>query len=337
MERKRADGVSGYFLGVDVGGTKCHALVADGDGRALGLGQAGPGNYEVVGWEGLRLALQKCVAQALESAAVGVEQIAAAGFGVAGYDWNGEREPTLEAIAALGLSCPVELVNDTVIALLAGASQGWGVAVIAGTSNNCRGRDRQGREGRTTGCGSVFGENGGAAELLAQAVKRVAAAWARRGPETALTGAFCRLVGAAHAGDLLEGLYLRRYHLTPAAAPLVFETAAAGDPVAVDLLRWNGRELAGLAVGVIRQLEMEGQEFELILAGSLYDGSPDMVQALEEAVHAVAPAARLVRLDAPPVVGGVLLAMERAGIPPAAVRPRLVESGRSSLAGRPGG
>jgi N-acetylglucosamine kinase-like BadF-type ATPase len=329
--------VSGYFLGVDVGGTKCHALLASEDGRALGLGQAGPGNYEVVGWEGLRLALHTCVAQALTAAGLGVEQVAAAGFGVAGYDWPGEREPTLQAIASLGLRCPVELVNDAVIALLAGASRGWGVAVIAGTSNNCRGRDRQGREGRTTGCGLAMGENGGAAELLAQAVKLVAAAWTRRGPQTALTDAFCRLVGALDADDLLEGLYLQRYHLTPDAAPVVFETAAGGDPVAADLVRWNGRELASLALGVIRQLELERQEFELILAGSLYDGSPAMVSAMEEAVHALAPGTRLVRLHAPPVAGGVLLAMERAGSPPAAVRRRLVESTRSLLAATAGG
>lgn len=323
--------MSRYFLGVDVGGTKCHALVAGEDGAAVALGHAGPGNYEVVGWDGLRAALRACVGQALAAAGLGAEQVAAAGFGVAGYDWPGERGATLEAIASLGLACPIELVNDAVIALVAGASEGWGVAVVAGTSNNCRGRDRQGREGRTTGCGSAFGENGGAAELLARAVKVVAAAWTRRGPETALTGAFCRLTGAADAGDFLEGLYLRRYRLTAAAAPLIFETAAAGDEVARELLRWNGRELANLAVGVIRQLGLEDEVFELILAGSLYAGSPAMVQAMEEAVHAVAPGARLVRLDAPPVVGGILLAMERAGIRPAGVRPRLVESSRILL------
>jgi len=326
--------MSRYFLGVDVGGTKCHALVAGEDGQALALGHAGPGNHEVVGWDGLKAALQTCVGQALAGAGLGPEQIAAAGFGVAGYDWPAQRGPTLEAIASLGLACPVELVNDAVIALVAGASEGWGVAVVAGTSNNCRGRDRQGREGRTTGCGSALGENGGAAELLAQAVKILAAAWTRRGPETALTDAFCRLVGASDAGDLLEGLCLGRYHLTPAAAPLIFETAAAGDEVARELLRWNGRELASLAVGVIRQLGLEDDAFELILGGSLYAGSPAMVQAMEEAVHAVAPGARFVRLDAPPVVGGVLLAMERAGIPPAGVRRRLVETTRS-LAGSP--
>lgn len=323
--------MSRYFLGVDVGGTKSQALVATEDGQARGHGLAGPGNYEVVGWEGLRLALQACVGEALAAARLSPGQIASAGFGVAGYDWPGEREATLQAISTLSLACPTDLVNDAVIALLAGASEGWGVAVVAGTSNNCRGRDRQGREGRTTGCGSAYGENGGAAELLARAIKLVAAAWTRRGPETALTDAFCRLVGAADAADLLEGLYLSRYHLSPAAAPLVFEAAARGDEVAGQLLRWNGRELASLATGVIRQLELEEHEFELVLSGSLFDGSPVMVHAMEEAVHTVAPGARLVRLHAPPVIGGVLLAMKQAGISMVGARQRLVESSRLLL------
>lgn len=41
--------VTKYFLGVDIGGTKSHALVADETGQALGLGVGGAGNYEVVG------------------------------------------------------------------------------------------------------------------------------------------------------------------------------------------------------------------------------------------------------------------------------------------------
>ena len=31
-----------YFLGIDIGGTKSHALIADEEGRAVGFGQAGP-------------------------------------------------------------------------------------------------------------------------------------------------------------------------------------------------------------------------------------------------------------------------------------------------------
>ena len=320
-----------FFLGVDIGGTKSHALIADESGQAAGFGKGGAGNYEVVGWEGLRQTLQATVGKALSSAGLGRDQIEGAGFGIAGYDWPGERGPTVEAIEALGLRAPYALVNDATIGLVAGASEGWGVAVVAGTSNNCRGRDREGRIGRVTGCGSWFGEYGGAAELVAMVVQRVALAWTKRGPETRLSEAFVHLVGASDVADLLEGLYLGRYQITASAAPLVFRVAAEGDEVAREAIRWTGRELGSLAVGVIRQLGLEAQEFEVVLAGSLYDGSPMLAEAMRETIWAVAPGARLVRLTAPPVVGGVLLGMEQAGLRPSRVRARLIASTNALL------
>ena len=325
------ESMADLYLGVDVGGTKSHALLADQDGRVVGFGEGGAGNYEVVGWEGLRQTLQDTVDQALDSAnmaseSLAREQVAGAGFGVAGYDWPGEEAPTRQAIEALGLRAPYGLVNDATIGLLAGAADGWGLVVVAGTSNNCRGRDRQGREGRVTGCGPVFGEYGGASELVAEAVKQIAYAWTQRGPATRLAGTVAQLAGATSTADLLEGLYLERYHLSAAAAPTIFQLAAEGDGVALDLIRWCGNELGSLALGVIRQLGFEDADFDVVLAGSLYDGSPMLIEAMQETIHAVAPGARLVRLEVPPVVGGVLLAMEQVGPLAAGVRETLIES-----------
>ena len=49
--------MSEYFLGVDIGGTKSHALIADAAGRAVGFGEAGAGNWEDVGYDGMRATL----------------------------------------------------------------------------------------------------------------------------------------------------------------------------------------------------------------------------------------------------------------------------------------
>src|SRR4030042_5405157 len=149
-----------YFLGVDIGGTKSHALIADGDGNAVGFGTYGPGNHEEVGYEGLRNALHTVTEKALAIAGLTKEQVSAGGFGVAGYDWPSERQPTLDAIESIGINAPVEAVNDTIIGLLAGASNGWGVAVVAGTGPNCWGGDGDHPPGRGNGGGC--GEHGGA-------------------------------------------------------------------------------------------------------------------------------------------------------------------------------
>ena len=314
-----------YFLGVDVGATKSHALIADESGQALGLGEGGPGNPLAIGYDGFAVVLQAITQEALRAAGVSKDEIAGAGFGVGGYDWPSQREPALQAIHTLGLNAPVEIVNDAIIGLLAGAAEGWGVAVVAGTSCNAWGWDRDRRAGRMTGF-SWLGEAAGGHELVFRALQAVAHEWTRRGSPTRLTQAFIELTDARDVEDLLEGLTLERIQLGAEAAPLVFRVAAGGDPVARELILWAGRELGGLAVGVIHQLGFEPLDFDVVLAGSFFKGSPRVAEAMRETIHAVAPGARLVRLHVPPVVGGVVLGMEQAGVQPSAVRKGLIES-----------
>jgi N-acetylglucosamine kinase-like BadF-type ATPase len=304
--------MSPYYLGVDIGATKSHALVADETGQAVGFASGGPGNHEVVGYQGLAATLQQVTQQALAAAGIQRGQIAGSGFGIAGYDWPSELEPTLAAVNTLSLDAPQEVVNDTILGLLAGAEAGWGIALVAGTSNNCWGWDRQRRVGRVMGNGYLFGENGGAHELVIRAIQAVAKAWTRRGPATALTQALIDLAGARSEADLLEGLSQGWYQIGAEAAPLVFQVAQAGDPVATQVIRWAGQELGSLVVGVARQLDLEAESFEVVMVGSMFDGGPLLLDPLQASVHAIAPGARFVRLAAPPVVGAVLLGMQAA-------------------------
>ncbi len=79
---------------------------------------------------------------------------------------------------------------------------------------------------------------------------------------------------------------------------------------------------------------MEETGFDLVLAGGLFRSANSlMLDTLYQTVRAVAPGARPVRLDMPPVVGGVLLAMDAVGwtVTPE-VRMRLEEGARRHLA-----
>jgi len=321
-----------YFLGADIGASKTHVLIADETGQVVGFSQAGPGNHEVVGYDGLRDVLRTTVGQALAMAQLSKEQIAGAGFGVAGYDWPPEKESTLAAIATLGLTAPVEAVNDTLIGLLAGSEQGWGIAVVSGTGCNCWGWDRSRRRvGQVTGASLFMGEAAGASELIMKAIHAVAYEWTRRGPATQLTPAFVKYTGARDLSDLLQGLNEGHLTLPPTAAPLVFEVAVAGDPVAIELIHWAGCELGELAKAVIRQLGFETLAFEVVLVGSLFNGGPLLIEPLQATIHTLAPGARLVRLKAPPVVGAVLLGMEQVHLDTATARPRLIASTQQFL------
>jgi N-acetylglucosamine kinase-like BadF-type ATPase len=314
-----------FILGVDIGGTKTHALIATDRGELVGFGEAGAGNHETVGYDGLRKALKTSTGKALAEAGLTPADIAGAGFGVAGYDWPSERAATLEAIQTLGLPGPVEAVNDTIIGLIAGATEGWGVGIVAGTGENCWGWDRTHRTGRVTGNGLTMGEFGGAWTVASRALQAVSKAWSRRGPSTRLTEAFLDHTGAPSPDELLEGIIEQRYQINASHAPLVFAVAEQGDEVAVEVIRWAACELAGLVKGVVRQLEFENLAFETVMIGSLFNGGDLLLQPFQTAVLKLAPQAQFVQLTAPPVVGGVLLGMDMAGLDGKPIRSRLIE------------
>ncbi len=320
-----------YFLGIDVGGSKTHALVADETGCAAGFGTAGTGNYQGVGYTGFLNSLRASASKALAEADVELEQIAGAGFGIGGYDWPSQLEKHRAVIDSLGLDCPMEIVNDAVIGLVAGTSEGWGVAIVGGTGCNCRGRDRQGREGRVTGEGDQFGEWGGGIELVQRAVQAVSHDWSRRGPHTELSSTFLQLTGAKNLDELIEGIDLERYEPSAEWSRAVFNVAYAGDAVARETVVWSGHELGELACAVIRQLDLQDEAVEVVQIGGLFDGGTLYTDAVHEVILRLAPRARFIRLSVPPVVGAVLLGAHAAGVAPETIRKRLIESTEGML------
>ncbi len=317
-----------YFLGIDVGSSKTHALIADETGQCIGFGKAGGGNYQSVGYEGLTTNLQKSFEEARQMAGVEKDQVGGAGFGVAGYDFPSDREGHLQAIATLGLSCPVEVVNDGANGLISGTSHGIGVNVTAGSSNNCRGRGKNGKEGRIVGNGPMFGEYGGAYEIVLRAMQFVNYAWIKRTPPTALTKVFLEATGAQDEADLMEGLSNHRYHLFPFIAVEVINAARAGDPAALEVMQWAGEELGWLAISVARQIEMENEEIEVVQSGTVFEAGELIMQPMQRMVLKHLPKAKLCRLDGPPVVGPLMLGMQIADIDPYPLRKRLIESAK---------
>ena len=313
-----------YFLGIDVGSSKTHALIVDEIGQCVGFGKSGGGNHQGVGYARLGVVLQESFEAARQMSGVEKGQIVAAGFGVAGCDFPSEREPHLQVIAALGLACPVDVVNDGMNGLLAGATRGIGVNVTAGSGTNCRGRGRDKREGRIVGNGIEFGEFGGAIEITARALQLVNYAWIKRIPPTRLTKVLLEATGAKNEMDLMEGLSNGQYHLFPTMAVAIMQAAREGDAAARELVQWAGEELGWLAVAVARQIEMENEEVEVIQSGSVFEAGEIITNPMRDIVMKHLPKAKLMRLDGPPAVGAVILGMEQVDFDGYAVRDNMI-------------
>ncbi len=320
-----------YFLGVDVGSSKTHALIVNDQGQCAGFGKSGGGNHQGVGYDGTLRVLQESFDGALQMSGVDKAHIAGAGFGVAGYDFPSDRESHLREIAKLGLSCPVEIVNDGMNGLLAGATRGMGVNVTAGSSNNARGRNKAGKEGRIVGNGAMFGEYGGGIEIAARALQVVNYAWIKRTPPTTLTRILLDYTGAKDELELVEGFSNDYWHLAPFLATEVMRVAREGDAAAQEVIRWSGEELGWLAVSVARQIGMENDEVEVIQSGSIFEAGEIITDPMKDIVPKHCPTAKLKRLEGAPVVGAVILGMEVAGFDGYAMRAEIVKTAKEIM------
>ncbi len=299
-----------FFLGIDTGATKTHALVTDADGHALAFELGGPGNPQSIGGHfALEHLLADLARRACQTAGISIGDITAAGLGLAGYDWPSQHDRFYQTIRSAGLPEASFLVNDAALGIYAGTSRGWGVCVGAGTSFNCRGLGPDGREARAIGDGLKWGEGAGALELAVRAAQMVVADWLRSGPETQLTALFMQTFSAKSQAELVEGMVLRRYPVSAELAPMILDVARDGDAPANDAVRWAAGKLADLAIGAARQLELQAQPFEIVLSGSFFKAGEILTAPMRKKILETTPFAEFRLLDIPPVCGGVIMAM----------------------------
>jgi N-acetylglucosamine kinase-like BadF-type ATPase len=260
-------------------------------------------------------AVREAAAAALAGAAVSPEDVACLVAGMTGADWPDEY-PLLRAnILMLGLCSRVTVTNDSLIALRGGTEKSYGAVLIAGSGGNCAVRSPSGEE-------FIYayyhdGDLQGGHALGRRALQAIYRAETGREAESALKARVLGFYGFQTVDALLRADVEDR--LDPdikELAPLIFEEAWCGDPVAGYIVQDFARGYAGLAAAALRRLGMADLEVEVVLSGSIFKArGPLLVETLAAALRQAVPRARLVNARYEPVVGAVLLALEAMHIP----------------------
>jgi len=172
-------------LGIDGGGTKTTALLADGEGRILGRGFAGSSNYHTIGLAAAGEALLEGIRAAFAEAEEAPRPVAAACLGLAGVDRPEDRELIRAWAREARVAEEVLVVNDGAIVLAAGTPDNWGVAVISGTGSIAWGRNPDGATARAGGGGTRTAPPpapGGGATCWGTRAAATPSPWRRCGP-----------------------------------------------------------------------------------------------------------------------------------------------------------
>jgi N-acetylglucosamine kinase-like BadF-type ATPase len=300
-----------HVLGIDAGGTKTVCLLADARGRIVAEARGGGANLQAAG----ELEVEKVLHHVMEEA-LGDRDVrpAAICLGIAGVDREEDEAAIRDIMRRIGFKTRTLVVNDALIALVAGAGDRPGVVVVAGTGSIAYGRDAAARAARAGGWGYLLGDEGGGFWIGRAALAAVVRQFDGRGPATRLTEMVLAEMRLANPTELIHAVYaggLHRYAIA-SMAPVVQRAADAGDAVASDIVRRAADELAGAASSVITRLGMRGDVFPTVLAGGVFRGLPSLIDRVAALVAEVAPRSEVRPLDVEPARGAVTLALAAA-------------------------
>lgn len=300
--------MSTCVLGVDAGATKTVCALGDSRGCALGMVRTEGLNLQTTPRAVFVDRLRTIVTEAL-ALSPGASPGAVC-LGVAGADREADFSAIRTIVGSLGLTVPTIVVNDAVIALVAGIGDDPGVVIVAGTGSIAYGRNSSNRAARAGGWGYILGDEGSGYWLGRRALRAVVRELDGRGPTTRLTPRILNHFGITTAAELIRHIQGTdvRPAVVAALAAHVQEAFAESDAVAARILDSAATELAASARAVVGRLSMQDTSFACVLAGTIFRAMPSLVEALNGAIVRDAPRARVTRLLKEPAEGALHLA-----------------------------
>jgi N-acetylglucosamine kinase-like BadF-type ATPase len=298
-------------LAVDGGNSKADVALVGADGTLLGAVRGPTISHQATSLEEGARRLGLLVAAAGGRAG---ELPTIAVHCVAGGDYPSDVHMLERAFAQVAPAVETVVLNDTYAALRAGATRSWGIVLICGQGINGAAVGVDDRHVRFAGVGDISGDWGGAGSVGMAGLGAAVRARDGRGPRTALETTIPRAVGLGRPEAVTHAYYTGRLNEARIGelAPTVFATAAAGDPVARAIIDRLADELATMAMALARRAHLVRRRPEVVLAGSVFRTDDDgFHDRLRSRIVAAIPAARVVRLAAPPVVGAALIGFDR--------------------------
>jgi len=303
-------------LAVDGGNSKTDVALVDGDGRLLAAVRGRTTSHQQVGADAGMQRLTALVSDAYSAAGMGADRADVGVYCLAGADTPGDIRELTSRLAAREFARADLLRNDTFAALRAGTDRGWGVVVICGQGINAAGMAADGRTARLDALGQISGDWGGATDVGWQGLAAAVRARDGRGPRTVLERMVPGHFGLPSPHALTMAMYNGRVaeRRIGELSPVVFAAAMDGDAAARAIVDRLADEIVTMAGAMIRRLRLRRLDPEIVLGGGVFR-TPDAAfrSRIESGVRAIAPRARLVRTDAPPVAGATLLGLDALG------------------------
>jgi N-acetylglucosamine kinase len=299
-----------FVVGVDGGGSKTVALLADENGRIHGRGESGSSNYHNIGTDAAGRAIKKAVKEAQTQAGRSGKFLSTSVVALAAIDCDHDKKVTQHFVQKTKIARKNFVVHDSVAALYASTRGKPGVIVNSGTGSVAAGINRHGQYARAGGWGYILDDEGSAYDIGRKGLNYAFRSLDGRTPATSLVTIFKRFFGVKNLEDVLERIYTDGLTVEEIAhlAPLVSK-AAHSDQVSRQIVNAAGVELAKLVCAVSRQLKMTNERFTVTIVGGSFKSGRNLLRPFEASIRKECPHVRISKLKIEPVNGAVLLAL----------------------------
>ncbi|MEV6842629.1 BadF/BadG/BcrA/BcrD ATPase family protein [Actinoplanes sp. NPDC051411] len=305
------------YLAVDGGNSKTDVVLGSSSGEVLGFVRGGTSAPFQVGLPGTVSVLDGLIRAVHADAGLPFgTPIEVLSVYLAGADLPIEVQRLQDAVSAPGWARRSIVDNDCFALLRAGTSMPDAVTVVCGAGTNCVGVAADGRTARFLALGPISGDWGGGHDLAENALRYAARGEDGRGTPTALQAAVAGHFGLPTVEAVSIGLHFGEIPMEriPELAPVLFEVAAAGDEVATSLVERQAQEVLAQHRVAAGRLGLLDQPHALVLGGGVLRARhPQLEKLIDAGAHAIAPRVEISVLDAPPVAGAALLALDALG------------------------
>jgi N-acetylglucosamine kinase-like BadF-type ATPase len=297
-----------YVIGVDGGGTKTMAALADSEGKISKLVKTGPSNLRNVGIGKAILNICQAIKRVKKGKKIGSIFI---GLAAIEEEFKFKKEKIKREIRKkIKFRGKLEIGSDQIVAFRSGADEKNGIVLIAGTGAVCHGW-RNGKEAKTSGWGWLNDEGSGfwVGQRGFQAIFKELD---ERGEKTLITKLVFKNWRLKKKEDFLKKVYgkdsIRQVSLI---SRIVDEAAKRGDRIARKIMEEAGKELVFSAKKVIKKLNFKNEEFPIVLIGRVFE-SEIVLKIVKKEIKKIAPKAKFLipQIKTEPVVGAVKLAIE---------------------------
>ncbi len=304
-----------YILGIDQGLSNTRAAISDTEGNILGYSRANGACHSSSGMSVAMKFVAEASQGAIINAGISPDKIIILAAGMTGADFPDEYILLQKNLLNLGICQNIIVKNDCIIALKAGTRANFGAIVIAGSGSNCAVISPTGEEFIY----HYFVENSlqGGGAISRKILDAIYRSFTCRIPETSLIVRVLEQSGYMDVESLLRADVENKISMENrlALVPVVFDEAGKGDWVSSQIIIEMAREFAQLVKGGMHKLNMQDMGIEIVTSGSIFKSRyPLLLTTFSDEIKSFSPGSTVVNARYEPVVGAILIGIEKSGI-----------------------